>query len=701
MSKGGDGGLRSARAKTGFLDAALGDTFSKLHHKSGTLVSAGVKAKQDAANEMAKEFNESYVSTVGEKPFMGAQPKILRQPEVIGLEESEKRTTVVIRALRDKIMSASRVLLALGEDCKDSQALKEVLEHSVEEPIGDTPGTVVSLAESWMHTIPYVSKVGAPWRDSLGKSLFIYIGTPGRYLMMCTRSTLKDEFDDAYANNRLVVICRGGCILPVGTQVENVYGIDAKAVISGIAGLVSEKGKVHWGFAAGSKAKLLELAFAPTFSQNTEKASSEVEPAKYEESADKIMFDYFVDYIKHFNEVKLANPTIPMTNFYDTGMLVSVVMGSIVERGVSLLTDHDGLVMLRDASIGHTMSKLNQLVMVEPQNRTRSVYNFFIGDGACRLNGGIELAMHLIQDYRAAPFINLFVFNNGVWAIEDNLVAHAEEQHILRNFDFYDLMDAHSNVCICENAQEFSVTLEFLTKQMHEYLDWKAKPELRIVVVRGLDINVPPLLGNLEPIMKSSDMAFLRHTLGKFAEGSKQKVPIYGCSAFEYIQFLDIFMSKMPEGKNYQYVCGRTDIQAAHMCGYRQADSKCVLMINDVYGINSLGEALRALTTGFQVNQLLIMIWHPTLVKVMDHFHLHRQPMVWPSLGPHLCKYYVRSESDIFTYEFQGEPTDEVAAAIERKTPLIVVNMLPEHERNFITLDVRMKVDLTRSDGVE
>lgn len=33
-------------------------------------------------------------------------------------------------------------------------------------------------------------------------------------------------------------------------------------------------------------------------------------------------------------------------------------------------------------------------------------------------------------------------------------------------------------------------------------------------------------------------------------------------------------------GKNYQYICGRTDIQAAHMMGFHQPEGKCVLFIN-------------------------------------------------------------------------------------------------------------------------
>jgi len=156
-----------------------------------------------------------------------------------------------------------------------------------------------------------------------------------------------------------------------------------------------------------------------------------------------------------------------------------------------------------------------------------------------------------------------------------------------------------------------------------------------------------------------------------------------------------MFMREMPEAKHYQYVCGRTDIQAAHMCGYEQPEGRCVLFINDVYGVNSLGESLRLVLSGFGGKQLLVMIWHPSLLKVIDHFHLHRPPMVWPSLGPEICKYYVRSENDALFVNFDGSDGSrvlpQVREAIGRGLPLIVVNMLPEQECNYVPLDVRVR----------
>jgi hypothetical protein len=215
-------------------------------------------------------------------------------------------------------------------------------------------------------------------------------------------------------------------------------------------------------------------------------------------------------------------------------------------------------------------------------------------------------------------------------------------------------------------------------------------------LIRNIEVNLPPVLGDIEPIRQSAEMRFMKSILGAFSEGCQHKVPIYGCSAFEYIQHLHIFMQESAEGKRFQYVCGRTDIQAAHMCGFTQPEGKCVLFINDVYGVNSLGESLRQVLAGFGGKQLLIMIWHPTLLKVIDHFHLHRPPMVWPSLGPTLAKFYVRKASDAVFVDFEGDVDGSrarrVVEALGKGTPLTVVNMLPEMEHDFVSMDVRVKV---------
>jgi len=646
-------------------------------------------SRRQVEQEIVREYIEEGSVDLASKPFVGAQPKLLKQPEILDVEEVDKRNKVACTILAHSIGAANKVVVILGNDMQGNMIWKDLL-HAAEEGL-DEALTFVALAESWMHTFPRVHAVPTIWDTHVEHSLLVCIGNPSKYVHVCTRSILTPQMDVAYQENRLVVICRGGCMLPIGTQVENIYGTDYLYLTSYIAKLLKNRGIVAWGHGDHSKADILRLSYpaAMDIPVATEGVESLAFSVTEEEEAS---FDLLADYVRHLNELKLKHAQTPVVNYYDTGMLVSVCMGTIANRGVSLLLDRDGLCMLRDASIGHTMSKLNQLLSIQPYRAQRGVYNFFIGDGASRLNGGAELVLHLMQDYEEAPFVTVFLFNNEMWAIEDNLISHKIKQHALCNRTFYDLLQAHPRVTLCGTSLELRAVLDTISKETSTYLAGSSKPEVRLVVLRGVDVDIPPMLGNLEPILQSSDMAFLRDTLGFFAQGCANKIPIYACSAFEYIQFLDIFLLQKPEGQCYQYVCGRTDIQASQMSGYRQPDGKCVVMINDIFGINSIGESLRALFTNFGDDQVLLMIWHPTLTRVIDNFHLHRPPMVWPSLGSHLCEYYARSTRDILTFDFHGEPTTKVKEALRRGTPLVIVNMLPEHERNYVGLDIRIKV---------
>mmetsp|Transcript_34974 Transcript_34974/g.111736 ORF Transcript_34974/g.111736 Transcript_34974/m.111736 type:complete len:86 (+) Transcript_34974:1378-1635(+) len=72
-----------------------------------------------------------------------------------------------------------------------------------------------------------------------------------------------------------------------------------------------------------------------------------------------------------------------------------------------MLTDSDGLAMLRENSIGHVVSKLSQIAAGTPG--TRGVYTFFLGDGASRLNGAAELALHLLEGYLASALNRLYL----------------------------------------------------------------------------------------------------------------------------------------------------------------------------------------------------------------------------------------------------------------------------------------------------
>jgi len=68
--------------------------------------------------------------------------------------------------------------------------------------------------------------------------------------------------------------------------------------------------------------------------------------------------------------------------------------------------------------------------------------------------------------------------------------------------------------------------------------------------------------------------------------------------------------------------------------------------------------------------------------------------MVWPSCGLGLARFYVHKESDACLVEFDGTPhaASQVKNAIKARTPLIMINMLPEQERNYVQLDIRVKV---------
>eukprot|EP00928_Gymnodinium_smaydae_P050516 TRINITY_DN3407_c0_g1_i1.p1 TRINITY_DN3407_c0_g1~~TRINITY_DN3407_c0_g1_i1.p1 ORF type:complete len:691 (-),score=141.10 TRINITY_DN3407_c0_g1_i1:137-2209(-) len=677
--------------RKGLLDSMGSDTFEHIKDKKIKAVDQEGRAKLDKVRELAADYVQDYrrISVPDDKPFVGAQPKLLKKPEIATQAQTARETAVACKTIAKLIEAAKDgVHIILAEDARHSKTTQHLLDSSTDEGTSEDSPVIVSFGLDWTVTLPFAE---IPKRPQTKNRLLVYVGTPGKYLSMCIRSD-RSRFDQAYKEDRLVVVCKGVCMLPLGTQEQNLFGVDEHAILDTISRSVQKKGTVFWGHGPGTKAAIMQKAYGYPMAQPTPKPLTFTGDAGGSTNS----FDYLVEYIKYMNLVKIAKPTLPVKNWYDTGLLVSVLQGRIMQNNTSLLTDGDGLAMLRDASIGHIISKLNQMIAVEPFSTSKGVYNFFIGDGACRLNGGVELAMHLIEGYKAQSMTTLFIFNNHKWAIEDNLVAETEKEHHLFNGDFYNLIAQHGHVVVCENDLELRETIAFLSEKTDLYLQGKAKPGLSMVVVRGLDVEMPPVLGDISPIVQSSEMAFMRSVLAKFADGCHHKIPIYGCSAFEYIQYLHIFMEQMPEGKQFQYVCGRTDIQAAHMCGFQQPEGKCVLFINDVYGINSLGESLRQVLSGFGGKQLLIMIWHPSLMQLMDHFHLHRPPLVWPSLGQELCKYYVRKESDALFVDFEGSSsaqhvTSKVHEALGAGTPLVCVNVLPEQERDYASLDIRIK----------
>ena len=41
----------------------------------------------------------------------------------------------------------------------------------------------------------------------------------------------------------------------------------------------------------------------------------------------------------------------------------------------------------------------------------------------------------------------------------------------------------------------------------------------------------------------------------------------------------------------------------------------------DVYGVNSLGESLRFVLSGFGGRQVLVVVWHPSVLKATSTWH--------------------------------------------------------------------------------
>jgi len=157
---------------------------------------------------------------------------------------------------------------------------------------------------------------------------------------------------------------------------------------------------------------------------------------------------------------------------------------------------------------------------------TAGVYSFFIGDGACRLNGGMELACHLIEDYTLSSIITIFLYNNGIWAIEDNLVGGPEAEHKLGNFKLYELLGHHANFSICETDLDLRATLSHLSKKTEKFIRGEHIGEINVIVMRNMnDLHLEPVLGNLDKIGCSAEISFLRDTLGYFAHGCKWRVP--------------------------------------------------------------------------------------------------------------------------------------------------------------------------------
>merc|ERR1712151_1115960 len=136
------------------------------------------------------------------------------------------------------------------------------------------------------------------------------------------------------------------------------------ALMESVCVALRQKGQVAWGLGAGTKAIYMQKAYGYP-------AAHDMPDTLRFPECETGGFDCLAEFVKYTNDLKMAKPETTK-NYYDTGLTVSVLMGTVVQKAVSLLTDGDGLAMLRDASIGHIISKLNQVTALNPLNKQKS-----------------------------------------------------------------------------------------------------------------------------------------------------------------------------------------------------------------------------------------------------------------------------------------------------------------------------------------
>jgi len=690
------------------------------------------------------------------KPFVGAQPKFVQRPpdRLLGPRDVDKITEIACSKIRQAILcrcsstekGGSGVHVVLAQDASYSDAARTLLRKAVEartdEDGRDSSScttVTVSIGMDWLQLIPSKdARSMVPTSPSLDDEeeeradLLIIAGTVSKYAsLVLGDSVFLKDMDAAYRDNRLAAITNNAVMLPIGTQQQNLFGVDSERVLRCVSEAVLDSvdrgiARLRFGNVAptagdtnndgGSSRMLLNWAFAhlreagsengedksqqrpellrlpKPLTMNTDEYDEDPEEEDEEEGTGSggdnegdddmfsimtTIFDHLAQFIGFQNgkscvlyyirplgselvtshdrifpsdlqiafglpsPTKSNTPTkLRVANYYDAGLCVSVLQKYVLQdHGYSLLMDRDGLAMNRDASIGHVLSKLNQnSVPAAAPTDEKAIYNYFVGDGASRLNGGAELALYLMERFyngsnpdsssrsatgsksgcnttkRCSNFSTLFIFVNESWAVEDNLIQQSGfEQHQLYNRSFYDLLASggHGFVHMCKGQVELRRTLCQLTEMQLAYIqdsndtpDTSTAGQLHVVLICDIELQMPPAIFPDTGTERSPEVMFLRDTLGPFSEGCARPIPIYGCSAYEYLQYTHSFLNT-PEGTpdHYEYVTGMTDIQAAQMAGFDQPEGKCVLFINDVFGIHSLGETLRMNQSGIGFNR--------------------------------------------------------------------------------------------------
>ena len=264
------------------------------------------------------------------------------------------------------------------------------------------------------------------------KRMTIALGHPSYYICMITNLKYPEVFEELFNENSLAVVASNNAvILPIGNQIELIVGVDSHKIVAGIREyLLAADQTIEWSHGVGTKNKLLRRLFPHKFGDAFDTVGSPLpKPLQWEtdfdhdsESTLERSFNHFDTYFRYMNQLKTSRPKGTILNYFDVGLTVSLVEAHIAASGNSLLVNNENWDTQNEGSIGHTMSKMYQLTKVTAYRNKPAIYNFYIGDGACRLNGGLELLFDMINkahdkdDFK--PILNLFVFHNGIWGIE-------------------------------------------------------------------------------------------------------------------------------------------------------------------------------------------------------------------------------------------------------------------------------------------
>ena len=276
-----------------------------------TAAAADQDQKQRRVNELAEKYVREFETRVVDptKPFIGAQPRLLRTPEIATEGETNAATRLVCRSLTERIVNAKKgVLVLVAQDASYSMTCRRMLsEASDDEADAAAPSTVV-MHDDWSHTFPRTKELYTPPFED---RLIVFIGTPGKYLAMCMHTDL-DGFEVAYNSENLVFITLGAVMMPVGSQEQNILGADPHRCIEAVSDALQARGEVAWGHGVGTKLSLLERAFShlPTTAQwrvrSCERAPEALDVVKMASAKDAVAFDHFAEYIKFSNQLKLA-----------------------------------------------------------------------------------------------------------------------------------------------------------------------------------------------------------------------------------------------------------------------------------------------------------------------------------------------------------------------------------------------------------